>query len=140
MPERSEIEWLEQLRALAGMADPGPWRVDRADDDMAMSAHFVARGEFRAGRWPNAHQVIAVTLLQSPNLALSELARQNANFIAAARDGVPRLLAEIERLFMQRQHAAESLRRILPVLVQQLGDRGETIESLRRLLSQLERA
>ena len=109
-----------------------------ADDDTAMRAHFVARGNFRPGRWPDPHQVVAVTLLQSPNLALSDLDRQNASFIAASRDGISRLLAEGDRLLVRHQRTVETLRRVLPEITRQVGEHHATVASLRSLLSELE--
>jgi hypothetical protein len=142
MSDAESREWVEALRALAESADPGPWGVGDADDDMAMSATFVARGSFRPRRWPNAHNVVAITFLQSPNKALADLGGRNARFIAAAREGVPRLCAEVESLASQR----DDLVRVLRQLERTAVDAGpalaqvsrESLSEARRLLAEIE--
>jgi hypothetical protein len=139
MTQRTEpSDWKDQLRVLVAAADPAPWRVGYADDDMAMGAQYVARGDFDPDSWPDPEQVVAVTLLQSPNLALSDLDGRNANFIAAARDGVPRLLAENDRLLMQRDRTIETLSRVMPEIANQVGEQQQAVHALRSLLNELQ--
>ncbi len=95
---------LDDLDELARAATPGPWHVRDLDDDHAMNLVAVStvpdtgRGE----RWPDFdhHEIIAATLVQQPRYVdvADELWDENAAFIAAAREAVPRLIAEIRRL------------------------------------------
>ena len=98
---------LAGLEELCGATTPGPWYVRNLDDDFGMSLVAVAttadtgRGE----RWPkfDHREIIAATLVQHPRYAdcADELWDQNAQFIADAREAVPRLIAEIRRLRQQ---------------------------------------
>lgn len=97
-------EELDELEELAGAATPGPWFVRSLDDADAMSLVAVSTvpdtglGE----RWPgfDHRDIVAATLIQQPRYvdAADERWDENARFIAAARDTVPRLVAEIRRL------------------------------------------
>ncbi|WP_174887071.1 hypothetical protein [Streptomyces abyssomicinicus] len=97
-------EELEELEVLSQAATPGPWHVRFLDDDYAMNLVAVSTvpdtglGE----RWPrfDHHEIVAATLVQQPRYVdcADELWDENARFIAAARDAVPRLVAEIRRL------------------------------------------
>jgi len=144
MSSTASHDWVEQLRALAEASDPGPWMVDGADDDMAMSATFVVRGRYKPGHWPDAEQVVAITLLQSPNLALADLDERNAKFIAAARDGVPRLCTEVQQLTSQRDRLAEVLRRVVSTVDSKVPGKIEvtrkTIDEARALLSAMDKS
>jgi len=108
----STPDWVAEARRTAEAADPGPWHAGRADDDHCAIAFYVARGAFKRGRWPSPEQVVAVTFLQYPCLAVSDLEESNTAFIAASRDLVPRLCAEVERLREQRARAAHTIRRV----------------------------
>ncbi|SEQ62749.1 hypothetical protein SAMN05216188_10478 [Lentzea xinjiangensis] len=106
-PEWLTDKELDELDELATAATPGPWFVRALDDDYAMNLIAVSTvpdtglGE----RWPSfAHgEIVAATLVQQPRYVDSSDERwdENARFIAAARDGVPRLIAEIKRLRRQ---------------------------------------
>lgn len=113
--------------------------VDRADADNCSSAMFLARGEFKRGRWPEPEQVVAITLLQSPFIAVSDRWKENAEFIAAAREVVPRLCCQLEEALAQRERLAEALRRILASVVAEDGASArvarETLDEARRLLT-----
>ncbi|MGW4660276.1 hypothetical protein ACWEP2_39175 [Streptomyces sp. NPDC004279] len=100
-------EELDELDELAGAATPGPWFVRGLDDADAMSLVAVSTvpdtglGE----RWPgfDHRDIVAAPLVQHPRYvdATDERWDENAHFIAAARDTVPRLVAEIRRLRQQ---------------------------------------
>jgi len=47
--------------------------------------------------------VVAITLLQMPNLCCPKECEENTEFIAQARSDVPRLVAEVRRLKKQLQ-------------------------------------
>ncbi|GAA3018050.1 hypothetical protein GCM10020229_31650 [Kitasatospora albolonga] len=95
---------LAEIEELANAATPGPWHVRQLDDAHAMSLVAISTvpdtglGE----RWPDFdHQeIIAATLVQQPRYldVTDGLWDQNAQFIADARQDVPRLIAEIRRL------------------------------------------
>lgn len=108
--------WVSEARRLAEAADPGPWHASRADDDHCAVAFYVARGDFKRGRWPSPEQVVAVTFLQYPCLAVSDLAESNTALIAASRDLVLRLCTEVERLREQRARAAHTMRLVSSTL------------------------
>ncbi|MCX3064240.1 hypothetical protein [Streptomyces beihaiensis] len=106
-PEPVTDEELDELDELAQAATPGPWFVRHLDDEHAMNLVAVSTmpdtglGE----RWPHFdhRETVAATLVQSPRYVdtADERWDENARFIAAAREAVPRLLAEIRRLRAQ---------------------------------------
>lgn len=93
-----------EIEARAEVATPGPWHVRYLDDVDAMNLVAVStvpdtgNGE----RWPgfDHREIVAATLIQQPRYVdiSDERWDVNANFIAAARNDVPRLVAEIRRL------------------------------------------
>ncbi|MFJ8077073.1 hypothetical protein ACIQ7Q_24840 [Streptomyces sp. NPDC096176] len=106
-PEPLTDEELDELDELARAATPGPWFVRSLDDVDAMSLVAVSTlpdtglGE----RWPgfDHREIVAATLIQQPRYveAADERWDENAHFIAAARDNIPRLVAEVRRLRRQ---------------------------------------
>lgn len=111
MSDHPALELAERLLTLAGAASPAPWVVGHGNDDACMAAQFVVSASFH--RWPAPEQVVAITLLQTPNIALSDHHRQNAEFIAAAREGVPRLSEALRFLAAERLRIASVLRALL---------------------------
>ncbi|MFE3149481.1 hypothetical protein ACFXJ6_22955 [Streptomyces sp. NPDC059218] len=105
---------LDELDELARAATPGPWFVRGLDDEHAMNLVAVSTtpdtglGE----RWPNFdyREIVAATLVQQPRYvdAADERWDENAQFIATAREAVPRLVAEIRRLRSQLEAGAQS--------------------------------
>ncbi|MFC4033412.1 hypothetical protein ACFO3J_18270 [Streptomyces polygonati] len=105
---------LDELDELARAATPGPWFVRGLDDEHAMNLVAVSTtpdtglGE----RWPNFdhREIVAATLVQQPRYvdAADEHWDENAQFIATAREAVPRLVAEIRRLRSQLEAGAQS--------------------------------
>ena len=103
-PDPMTAEELSEIEELARAATPGPWHVRQLDDDFAMSLVAISTvpdtgtGE----RWPDFdhRQIVAATLVQQPRYVdvADERWDENANFIANARQDVPRLIAEIRRL------------------------------------------
>lgn len=95
---------LNEIERRAAAATPGPWFVRQLDDDHAMS--LVAVGTTpdtgQGERWPefDSRDIVAATLVQQPRYVevADQLWDENAEFIAHARDDVPRLLTEIRRL------------------------------------------
>ncbi|WP_199563569.1 MULTISPECIES: hypothetical protein [unclassified Streptomyces] len=104
IPEPLSEGELDALDELAQAATPGPWFVRGLDDEHAM--HLVAVSTTPdtgpGGRWPNFdhREIVAATLVQQPRYvdAADERWDENAQFIATAREAVPRLVAEIRRL------------------------------------------
>ncbi|WP_171165910.1 hypothetical protein [Streptomyces sp. I05A-00742] len=104
VPDALSGQELSDIEELAAAATPGPWHVRQLDDDRAMGLVAVSTvpdtglGE----RWPQFdHQrLVAATLVQHPRYVdvADERWDENARFIAAARQDVPRLVAEIRRL------------------------------------------
>jgi hypothetical protein len=98
---------LAELEELSNAATPGPWFVRQLDDDFAMSLVAVSTvpdtglGE----RWPRfgLQEIVAATLIQHPRYVdvADEHWDENARFIAAARQSIPRLIDEIRRLRRQ---------------------------------------
>ncbi|MBQ1023795.1 hypothetical protein [Micromonospora sp. C95] len=95
---------LAEIEELAHAATPGPWYVRQLDDDFAMCLVAISTtpdtglGE----RWPDFdhHEIVAATLVQQPRYVdvADERWDENAQFIASARQNIPRLIAEIRRL------------------------------------------
>jgi len=137
-----ESGWVQELQSLAQAADPGPWLVGHADDPMQMSASFVAMGRFKRSSWPPSDRIVAVTFLQSPNLAMPRQEEANAAFIAASRDGVPKLCDEVKRLLGQRDRCRATLRKLVHCAAAHLrgGDDIEEglVEEAGALLAELE--
>ena len=95
---------IDEIRAGAEAATPGPWFFENPDDDMCMNAYTVTVQANNDDLECN-HLNVAITLLQSPRYADMKNAWENAKFIANARQDIPDLLAalaekdaEIERL------------------------------------------
>ncbi|MFF1917477.1 hypothetical protein ACFVYE_39230 [Streptomyces sp. NPDC058239] len=103
-PEPLTDEELADIEERTEATTPGPWHVRILDDDWAMN--LVAVGTVpdtgRGERWPDFdhHQIVAATLVQQPRYVDVADGRwdENAQFIANARQDIPRLIAEIRRL------------------------------------------
>ncbi|MEU8218274.1 hypothetical protein AB0C47_21225 [Micromonospora taraxaci] len=103
-PEPMTEQELAEIEEIANAATPGPWYVRQLDDDFAMSLVAVSTipdtglGE----RWPDFdhHEIVAATLVQQPRYVdvTDERWDENAQFIASARQNIPRLIAEVRRL------------------------------------------
>ncbi|WP_327128770.1 hypothetical protein [Streptomyces sp. NBC_01727] len=103
-PEPLTDEELAEIEELTEATTPGPWYVRTLDDDWAMNLVAVStlpdtgRGE----RWPDFdhRQIVAATLVQQPRYVDVADARwdENAQFIANARQDIPRLIAKIRLL------------------------------------------
>ncbi|WP_031087031.1 hypothetical protein [Streptomyces sp. NRRL WC-3549] len=95
---------VDELDELAQAATPGPWFVRCLDDEHAMNLVVVSTAPDTglAERWPDFDygEIVAATLVQRPRYvdAADERWDENAQFIATAREAVPRLVAEIRRL------------------------------------------
>ncbi|MEV0647599.1 hypothetical protein AB0I28_20260 [Phytomonospora sp. NPDC050363] len=108
MPKDLTANELAEFAVLADAATPGPWFFRLLDDDCAMNLTAVStkpdtgQGE----RWPDFEhaEIIAATLVQHPRYVdvADERWDENARFIAAAREFVPRMIAEIDRLRKER--------------------------------------
>jgi hypothetical protein len=107
---------LDEMRARADAATPGPWYPRLLDDQDAMNlvAVSTAPDSGRGERWPgfDHREIVAATLIQAPRYVDVADTRwdQNAEFIAAARRDVPRLIAEIRHLRAERERPASSER------------------------------
>lgn len=105
----SDAELIE-IETRASAATPGPWYAHATDDNVFSNARYVSLepGEFRhdgkqsmdeeSHDKADSEKVIAITLLQSPQLADCDECEENTVFIAHARSDIPRLIAEIRRL------------------------------------------
>lgn len=123
----SKEKRLAEIRERVEKATPGPWNVGFLDDEMFMNAVVIQTRPFdlrkksistsdggvhkyenrRPGRWRHdlsdeeLESIIGCTLLQAGHHRIgegTELWDENADFIAHAREDVPWLLAEVERL------------------------------------------
>ena len=105
-------EVLEVMAARAAAATPGPSYVNYLDDDHAMSLIAVSTNvdTQTQPRWPgfDYKTMVAATLVQQPRYVDHEGERweEDANFIAHAREDIPRLIKEVRRL---RQEADNGL-------------------------------
>ncbi|MBN6054223.1 hypothetical protein JYK22_19935, partial [Nonomuraea sp. RK-328] len=101
-------EELAAIEELAEAATPGPWFVRHLDDEHAMNLVAISTvpDTGHHERWPDFdhHEIVAATLIQQPRYVADERWDENAQFIANARQDIPRLIAEIKRL---RQLLAE---------------------------------
>jgi len=105
---------LEEIRARAEKATKGPWYAKATDDDHSQCCNFISTvpGPFEHDQRFIGEQddetVVALTLLQAPRLADAPEFEENTEFIAHARDDIPALLAEVERLRVGLRQIAES--------------------------------
>ncbi|MFF7679061.1 hypothetical protein [Actinacidiphila glaucinigra] len=115
-PEPLSDQELDDLEELAHAATPGPWFVRFLDDDHAMNLVAVSTvpDNGASERWPrfDHQEIVAATLVQQPRYVdiADERWDENARFIAAARESVPRLVDEIRRL----RHQLNATRRSTP--------------------------
>lgn len=97
-------KYLDEIQKMYEAATKGPWYWGCTDDDHSMNARYVGTRQ-RDWAHDNRHgldcghtdqeppdNVVAITLLQSPCLAGNGRCDENAAFIAASRDAVPRLV------------------------------------------------
>jgi hypothetical protein len=103
---------LVEIERRAVAAAPGPWFARATDDGAFMNARYVGLDpiapddhDFRHDELQGmsegegkSNRVIAITLLQYPRLADGPNEDENTEFIAHAREDVPRLVAEVRRL------------------------------------------
>lgn len=82
LPTGMTDERLAEVKARAEAATPGPWHHDRVDFDSGMTLYEIWGGKYREHGW----------------LAHVEDNKPNADFISHARQDIPELLAEVERL------------------------------------------
>lgn len=96
----------------AAKATGGPWHPHFTDDEEFSSAAYVStemgkighdnkRRLFAGGKdQANPAKVVAITLLQTPYLAITDECSANTQFIAKARTDIPRLVLEVRnRIF-----------------------------------------
>lgn len=136
--------WARDLRQQAEASTPGPWYVRRTDDPSFMAAYYVTnekgQGSLDVEAWDHPTTVVAITLLQDPSRAVTPQCSENADFIAAARTGVPRLCDALQRAAKERSALADAVRQLL-VTAEMLGgaiEYGEAMENARRLLDELD--
>lgn len=94
---------LTSIRSRAASASAGPWFVRVLDDDYAMNLVAISTvADSGHERWPDfdSGEIVAATLVQQPRYVSQSDSRwdENAEFIAHAREDVPRLLEEVARL------------------------------------------
>src|SRR5690606_2755660 len=85
-------EELEAIRKRAEAATPGPWDVDIPMDV--------------CGECENEYEIVESSVFLAPIVAELKIGA-NAEFIAHAREDVPKLLAEIDRLRNELTEARE---------------------------------
>lgn len=101
---------LAKLKRLEAAATPGPWYAHATDDRYCMNARYVGvrKSDFshdnlcglshKSLDQEPPQDVIAITLLQMPNLATNENCDENTEFIASIRNAAPELFARIAEL------------------------------------------
>ena len=93
---------LREIHERAAAASPGPWFTRLLDDDYAMNLVAITNAASDEDSWsePDGSELVAATLVQHPRYVCHDDGRwdENADFIAHAREDVPRLLAEVARL------------------------------------------
>jgi hypothetical protein len=99
---------LDEIKERVGKATKGPWYPRATDDNMYMNARYV--GLNKGPGWKHddkcglavcidqepADKVIAITLLQSPDLVDQDECDENTVFIAHSREDIPYLLERLE--------------------------------------------
>ena len=87
----SDIE-LERIRERCEAASPGPWKSFIEGRDHTSGSNFIMTGEGAT---------------RGNDIELDGATAADQDFIASAREDIPRLLAEIARLKRKRREAAE---------------------------------
>ncbi len=77
------VEELQEWANLAEAATPGPWWVNKYATDMSCTEHEVG---------------VRTDDMILASMGIDDVAMPDASFIAAARDAVPALIAEVRRL------------------------------------------
>lgn len=95
---------LLRLENYATEATPGPWYVPRYDDDEEEAYLVLAAGPLAAGNVTIAHTLWPFAVFNPEPVC----ARRNAQFIAEARNVVPKLFAELR----QARRENELLRKV----------------------------
>ena len=99
-------ELIERAKTLSGKATPGPWYAHATDDDMGMNGRYVGTKECEfkhdneyglSTNYPN-NDIVAITLLQSPPMALDVYADDNTKFIAESREMLPEMAEKLESM------------------------------------------
>ncbi len=135
---------VRELRRLADAATPGPWHVRRTDDPSLMTAYYLTTekgaGLLDVEKWDHPTTVVAIALLQDPNLALSSQSGENAEFIARSRVLVPRLCDALERAIGDRQALVDVLHSLIARLsfTDSLIATDQLVERARRVLAERE--
>jgi len=129
---------LAAIKARAAMATPPPWYPYNANDEYCMNFIGVSTELIEKYDYATRHcqHIIAGTLILEPCYVNIEDCRwgENAEFIAHARQDVPDLIAEVERLRQIRQDAAGQ-----PIKDDIIADRDDTIYHLGRDVERLQK-
>jgi hypothetical protein len=94
----TRVERLEAIRKRAEAATPGPWRATQRGFGYPM---------FEGGPVERMSDVHALNGELMPMGRTADESKANADFVAAAREDVPWLLSELERLEKERAAAME---------------------------------
>lgn len=96
---------LKEIKARCAAATPGPWYYHNPDDALCMNVVAVTTkadepDTQQADPEEFCREIVALTLYQRPRVVCheAELWFEDGLFIAAARQDVPDLVAEVERL------------------------------------------
>ena len=96
---------LAEIAGFCERATPGPWFTVRGNDNGGASFVAVSVERFADGLWfqeggLDAHSIVAATLVVSDPYVFGPDERwdQNAEFIAAARTALPKLVDEVQTL------------------------------------------
>ena len=110
----SEQDWLADVEREWAATTPGTWYAHASDDQLFSTARYVSTQPPRRGQelvhdnrralfagsadQADPEQVVAITLLQNPELAAADECDPNTLFMAHVHQHLPRLLAVIRRL------------------------------------------
>jgi hypothetical protein len=109
-----------------------------------MAAYYLTneqgKGLLDVERWDHPTTVVAITLLQDPNVAVSPQCVENADFIASSRALVPLLCDALERVLGERAALADVLRSLLARLSLSGAsvETDQSVDRAQRLLAELE--
>lgn len=96
---------LDHLESLAANATPGPWGVSNGDDHSCMNVYGVTTNGAEVDFSVNTtgRDIVCLTLVQDPLIACHNagLWEEDAEFIAASREAIPALIAEVRRLLAE---------------------------------------
>lgn len=99
---------IEELKRLAMAATPGPWFAEASWQSTLLEGRHDGKWAVRSSK--KSHGFSPLAYVKGDKRITGGDGSLNAQFIAAARDAVPELIAEVERVTKQRDELLAALK------------------------------